>query len=367
MYESRPQIKSFLPSTLPNDYHLELYTTMANDIIDAEYTVDNPAPALLAPCIDAFKLKLTAENGVYAVSTTAPQTKDIARLDSERDPILRQMKDVIRTMAAMDIMPEKKAAALLLQESMKPYPYLDPNAEYEAETNAINQWNEAIQASQELTAAIAALGLTDALATLVSKTAEMKALMVERANQQSEQTKAALQTARQETDAAWTDVQIVQNALEITDAHPERFQALILHLNEQIDHYRELAEARRKQNRKVTVKSTVVGNHQYQPSSGWTWAQLTAKYPKLLALDPEPSAPGVEPVVTAQRIVSAEKKAQQAGGLAVALNGVLVKPTDVVDVEKEHELIPYSAQPEPSGDDQGGGSDSGEVTPVTPE
>ena len=212
---------------------------------------------------------------------------------------------------------------------------------------------EAIEQSQELTAAVATLGLTDALATLVSKTAEMKALMVERSNQQSEQTKAALQTARQETDAAWKDVQLVQNALEITDAHPERFQSLILHLNEQIDHYRELSDARRKQNRKVTVKSTVVGNHQYQPSSGWTWAQLAAKYPKLLALDPEPSAPGREPVVTAQRIVSAKKKAQQAGGLAVALNGVLVSPTDVVDVEKEHELVPYSAEPEP--------------TPVTPE
>ena len=352
MYENRPQIQDFNAPALPNDYHLELYTT-EEGLLDSEYDVDNPAPAQLAACIAAFKLKRTAESNVYAVSTSAPQTKRIAELDSERDPMLKQVKDIIRTMATMDIFPEKKAAAELLLESMKPYPYLDPAAEYEAETNAINQWNEAIEQSQELTAAVATLGLTDTLASLVSKTAEMKALMVERSNQQSEQTKAALQTARQETDAAWTDLQLVQNALAITDQDEDRFRALILHLNEQIDHYRDLADARRKQNRKVTVKSLVVGNHQYQPSSGWTWAQLTAKYPKLLALDPEPSAPGLEPVVTAQRIVSAEKKAQQAGGLAVALNGVLVSPTDVVDVEKEHELVPYSAEPEP--------------TPVTPE
>ncbi len=155
---------------------------------------------------------------------------------------------------------------------------------------------------------------------------------------------AALLKARQETDAAWLDFQIVQNALAITDSTPHRFTSFILNLNKQIDRYRELAEARRKQNRKVTVKSTVVGNHQYQPSSGWTWMKLAQKYPKLLALDPEPSAPGVEPVVVPQRIISAEKKAQKAGGLAVALNGVIVRPTDEVDVEKEYQLIAYNAE-----------------------
>ena len=341
MYENRPQIKSFLSSTLPNDYHLELYTT-EEGLLDREYDVDNPAPAQLPVCIAAVKLKRAAESNVYAVSTSAPQTKRIAELDSERDPMLKQVKDIIRTMATMDIFPEKKAAAELLLESMKPYPYLDPAAEYEAETNAINQWAEAIQQSLELTAAVATLGLTDTLASLVSKTAEMKALMVERSNQQSEQTKAALQSARQETDAAWLDLQLVQNALAITDQDEDRFRSLILHLNDQIDHYRDLADARRKQNRKVTVKSLVVGNHQYQPSSGWTWAQLAAKYPKLLALDPAPSAPGKEPAPLPQRIVSAEKKAKEAGGLAVALKGVIVKPTDVVDVEKEYQLVPYT-------------------------
>jgi hypothetical protein len=39
MYENRPQIKSFLSSTLPNDYHLELYTT-EEGLLDSEYDVD---------------------------------------------------------------------------------------------------------------------------------------------------------------------------------------------------------------------------------------------------------------------------------------------------------------------------------------
>ena len=39
MYENRPQIKDFQPSSLPNDYHLELYTT-EEGLLDSEYDVD---------------------------------------------------------------------------------------------------------------------------------------------------------------------------------------------------------------------------------------------------------------------------------------------------------------------------------------
>ena len=55
--------------------------------------------------------------------------------------------------------------------------------------------------------------------------------------------------------------------------------------------------------------------------------------------DPTPSAPGEEPVVTAVRIVSLDPKAKKAGGLAVALKGVIVRPNDEVDAEKEYGLI----------------------------
>ena len=38
------------------------------------------------------------------------------------------------------------------------------------------------------------------------------------------------------------------------------------------------------------------------------------------------------------------KKAQKAGDLAVALNGVIVRPSDEVDVAKEYQLIAYNAE-----------------------
>ena len=62
------------------------------------------------------------------------------------------------------------------------------------------------------------------------------------------------------------------------------------------------------------------------------------------ALDLEPSAPGVEPVVSPQRIVSTDKKALKAGGLQVVLKGgAPVSPADEADVNKTYELIPLNA------------------------
>ena len=71
----------------------------------------------------------------------------------------------------------------------------------------------------------------------------------------------------------------------------------------------------------------------------------TQKEQLALALDPEPSAPGVEPVASPVRIVSADKKALKAGGLAVALKGgAIVSPADEADVTKTYELVLINAE-----------------------
>jgi hypothetical protein len=79
---------------------------------------------------------------------------------------------------------------------------------------------------------------------------------------------------------------------------------------------------------------------------GWTWAQLIDDGKALLAIDAEDDT----------RIISTDKKAEKVGSLYLALAGVLVKPTDDIDTDKEYQLIALT--------DGGGGSD---VTPVTPE
>ena len=84
----------------------------------------------------------------------------------------------------------------------------------------------------------------------------------------------------------------------------------------------------RRANRRVSVKSAIVGNHLYQTSNGWTWERLIEDGKALLAVDPD-----------TDRIVSTDKKAEKAGGLILALLGQPVGPDDEVDVTKEYELI----------------------------
>ena len=90
----------------------------------------------------------------------------------------------------------------------------------------------------------------------------------------------------------------------------------------------------RRANKRVSVKSDVVGNHLYQTARDWTWARLIEDGKALLAIDPDQPA----------RILSTDKKAQKAGGLCLALKGVPVKPTDDVDVDKEYRLIPLDTR-----------------------
>ena len=44
------------------------------------------------------------------------------------------------------------------------------------------------------------------------------------------------------------------------------------------------------------------------------------------------------------RIISTDKKAEKAGGLCLTLAGVLVKPTDDVDPDKEYQLVALPAE-----------------------
>lgn len=86
-----------------------------------------------------------------------------------------------------------------------------------------------------------------------------------------------------------------------------------------------------------------------------TWAQLIDDGKALLAIDTDDDT----------RIISTDKKAEKAGGLYLALKGVLVSPTDDIDADKEYELV--AADGTSGGSSNSGGSQEPEVTPVTPE
>ena len=158
--------------------------------------------------------------------------------------------------------------------------------------------------------------------------------MDERAAERQQQKTIVLADDRRMADRAMKSCDRVLNALAILDDDPQRFAVLINALTADQTEWRQRYDDNRRANKRVSVKSDVVGNHLYQTARDWTWARLIEDGKALLAIDPD------QPT----RILSTDKKAQKAGGLCLALKGVPVKPTDDVDVDKEYQLI-FNSRP----------------------
>lgn len=339
----------------PNDLHLQLNQTQ-DEQMDAEFDVDNPAPGKLATAIADHKAAVATENSAYIVSRSSEYTEQIAEQDAIRDTKIDEATSVANAMAKVASLPQMQQAAQVWLRGWNVYKP-NPKSAYEAETTAIQQWYEDYQADADQQQAARTLGIEQIIADMVAANNEVHRLIVLRENTQGQQqnTSISLKDARTATDKAYKWMILCLNSYKVVDQDPDRFTAVTSNLIAQQEYYLGLVKDRQRTNKRVQVKSEEIGNHTYAVSSGWTWSKLAQENAKAFALDPEPSAPGEEPVVVPQRIISVDKKAAQYGTLAVALNGVLVKPTDAVDVNKTYQLVVMD------------GSSSGEVTPVKPE
>lgn len=342
-------------SQWPNDLHLQFNQTQ-DEQMDAEFDVDNPAPGKLATAIADHKAAVATENSAYIVSRSSEYTEQIAEQDDIRDTKIGEATAIAEAMSKVASLPQMQQAAQVWLRGWNVYKP-NPKSAYEAETTAIQQWYEDYQADPDQVQAAQTLGITQIIADMVQANNEVHRLIVLRENTQGQQqnTSVSLKDARTATDKAYKWMILCLNSYKVVDQDPDRFTTVTSNLIAQQEYYLGLVKDRQRTNKRVQVKSEEIGNHTYAVSTGWTWSKLAQENAKAFALDPEPSAPGEEPVVVPQRIISVDKKATQFGTLAVALNGVLVKPTDAVDVNKTYQLVVMD------------GSSSGEVTPVKPE
>lgn len=331
-------------ANFPNDLHLQLNQTQ-DEQMDAEFDVDNPAPGKLATAIADHKAAVATENSAYIVSRSSEYTEQIAEQDAIRDTKIDEATSVANAMAKVASLPAMQQAAQVWLRGWNVYKP-NPKSAYEAETTAIQQWYEDYQADPDQVQAARTLGIEQIIADMVQANNEVHRLIVLRENTQGQQqnTSISLKDARTATDKAYKWMILCLNSYKVVDQDPDRFTVVTSNLIAQQDYYLGLAKERQRNNKRVYVNSDIVGNHYYTVSSGWTWLTLAQKNSKSLAPDPQPSAPGVEPVVVPQRIVSTDKKAVQAGGLCVALDGVPVRPSDAVDVNKKYELIPIPTE-----------------------
>ena len=344
-----PQIEVLKLDILQNDLHIGFTGDIAKRLQKVRWADEAHTLKVFPEAVDAlmgaFVVAQGKEDQAYVIVQGSDLTRQRLEKDRQRDVLYKEIKKTVDTFATLTIFPDRQEAALRMQPVMQRYK-IDPDGGIEAQTVATEQWLEEQLANYNLQQAAQALGIHESINQLKTLNDEIQQLTADRNDERSQKTTAELKTARAATDQAYREMVLMVNAQAITTsvdpasaAMSHTYEVLIKSVQETIRYYRQLSDERRRANKRVTVKSDIVGNHQYAVVAGWTWERLAQENPKSLALDPVPSAPGVEPVVRAERIVSTDKKALAAGGLCVALDGVPVLPTSAVYPLQVYELI----------------------------
>ena len=203
---------------------------------------------------------------------------------------------------------------------------------------------------EQLQQDLADLGLTVIAQRLRQTTVQLKNLITQRNEESAGVEKGELKTAREALYSHYVAFVTYINALQEI-APEEQISLLAQNYNADLDNLeRQMKQS--KKNPTVLVKSVIVGNHRYSVSEFAKWSDIAAANNKDFTID-----------TANNRVLSAYNKAKKVGGMYLALKGVTIKPTDVVDYKKDYSLLLMDGtEPQPEPDDDGG-----EVTPVTPE
>ena len=295
---------------------------------DTEFDTESPAPTKLAPYLSDAKTLVQKLLDDYKESTVSPQTELIDEADKARDLRVEQIQTMINSMDKMVGLPTMQQAAHKLKpvwDNYKP----SAKAALRDESTQIQQWLEYVSTNMQQEQALTTLGLTTIVQELEQYNNQVIQLMDQRATERQYRKSIVIADDRKAADRATKNCDKMLNAHALMDDDPQRFQALIEGLTADQTEWRQRYDAHQRTAKRVSVKSTIVGNHLYSVARGWTWAQLIEDGKALLDIDVE------QP----DRIISTDKKAEKAGGLYLALAGVLVKPTDDIDTDKEYQLI----------------------------
>lgn len=334
-----PQIPNQDISLLQNDLHIGFTGDIAKRLQKARWTDETRATKVFPEAVDAlmgaFVIAQGAEDQAYVIAQGSDLTKQRLEKDRQRDALYKEIRKTVDTFATLTIFPDKQEAALRMQPVMQKYA-INPDGGIEAQTVATEQWLQEQMQNYQLELAAKALGIFESIKQLRTLNQEIQQLTADRNDERAQKATAELRQARLATDQAYREMVLMMNAQAIVTTYDSEASSLnytycelIRSTQETIKYYRQISDDRRRANKRVAVKSDIVGNHQYATVTGWTWERLIQDGKAALAIDPD--AP--------ERIVSTDKKALKAGGLQLALAGVAVAPADEVDSMKEYELV----------------------------
>lgn len=325
-----PQIALSDLTELQNDYHVGFGGRVQTRVQESRYTdagqQTKAYPDNVDDLMQDFIVAVVEEDELYRISQASDIVKQRQEKDQRRDVVFKEIKKTVDTFVQLTIFPDKQTKALAIQEKMQKNE-IKPDGGLEQQTIATQQWLQEHYASARCQQAAKALGLEESIAELKTLNDEINALTSSRINEQKQKVADELKKARLKTDTAFRALAIMLNAQAIVQNGSELYTALIDFIQQTIQFYRHLADERRRLNRRVAVKSDVVGNHTYATSAGWTWQRLIADGKAALEATPDAT------------IVSTDKKALKAGGLLLTLDGQPVQPTDDIDPNRDYQLV----------------------------
>ena len=133
---------------------------------------------------------------------------------------------------------EMMSAAETVWNVIKRY-QVDVEINYSEESAQLQQMIEELETDSQTKTALDKLGIGDQLLQLKTANEAVRTMMTQRNDERTAQGKAALATARKETNAAYHDLVAMLNAFALTDDDPHRFDELIMQVNELISYYRQ--------------------------------------------------------------------------------------------------------------------------------
>ena len=238
---------------------------------DTEFDVDNPAPAKLAPYLTDAKTLVQKLLDDYKEATVSPQTELIDEADKARDLRVEQIQTMIYSMDKMVGLPTMQQAAHKLKpvwDNYKP----SAKAALRDESTQIQQWLEYVTENLQQEQALNTLGLTQIVQELEQYNNQVIQLMDQRAAERQYRKSIVIADDRKAADRATKNCDKMLNAHALMDDDPQRFAALIEGLTADQTEWRQRYDAHQRTAKRVSVKSTIVGNHLYSVARGWTWA-----------------------------------------------------------------------------------------------
>ena len=254
---SIPQVPAFAYDTLQNDLHIGFGKDIRDRIDKARWKDETKAEKVLPEKLDdqitPFLMAYSAEDDAYVIQQGSDLTKQRDQKDQERDQLYKEIKRTVDTFATLTIFPEKQAKALVMQPLMQKYK-IDPDGGVEAQTVATDQWLQEQLRNYQMELAAKELGIYESINRLKTLNDEVRRLTSLRNDERSQQTTAALKTARAETERAYRAMILALNAVTIVTDDNYALTELVKSIAETIKYYRQISEQRKRANAALLAK-----------------------------------------------------------------------------------------------------------------